>query len=80
LLIALAIWRVRTPLARAAELDRLSENARRYESWRGGRSSGRDNETTGADVMKQLLRRQILTWMAVGAVGVVLLFVGFAVR
>jgi hypothetical protein len=58
----------------------LSENAKRYESWRGGRSSGTDNETTGADVMKQLLRRQILTWTAVGAAGIVLLFVGFAVR
>jgi hypothetical protein len=80
LLIALAIWRVRAPISRAAELDRLSDNARRYDSWRGNRSPGPDNETTGADVMKQLLRRQILTWMAVGAAGIALLFVGFAVR
>jgi hypothetical protein len=80
LVIALAIWRVRAPIARAAELDRLSENARRYDSWRGTRSSGGESGTTGADVMKQLLRRQILTWTAVGAAGIVLLFVGFAVR
>jgi hypothetical protein len=63
-----------------SELDRLAENARRYESWRGGRSTGGTDETTGADVMRALLRRQILIWTAVGAAGIVLLIVGFAVR
>ena len=81
-LLALAIWRVRAPFARMGELDRLAENARRYDSWRGGRSGagGTSGDTTGADVMRALLRRQVLTWTAVGAVGLVLLIGGFVVR
>jgi hypothetical protein len=62
------------------ELDRLAENARRYESWRGGRAVSAHGETTGADVMRQMLRRQVLAWAAVGIVGVVLIVAGFAVR
>ena len=80
-LLAIAIWRVRAPFGRMSELDRLAENARKYESWRGGRSSApaRD-ETTGADVMRQLLRRQVAFWSAIGAAGVFLIIAGFAVR
>ena len=63
-----------------SELDRLAENARRYDSWRGGRTSGGSNETTGADVMRALLRRQVLTWAAVGVAGFALIVVGFAIR
>jgi hypothetical protein len=62
------------------ELDRLAENARRYESWRGGRSAGGPGETTGADVMRALLRRQVLTWTAVGGVGILLVVAGFVIR
>jgi hypothetical protein len=62
------------------ELDKLAENARRYESWRGGRSSGAGDETTGADVMRQLLRRQVSVWVGVGILGVLLILAGFAVR
>jgi hypothetical protein len=80
LLIALAVWRIRPPFNGMTELDRLAENARRYESWRGGRSSEGAGETTGADVMRAMLRRQVLLWAAVGIVGVVLLVAGFAVR
>ena len=80
-LVGIAIWRVRPPLTRMNELDRLAENARRYDSWRGGsRLTAADGETTGADVMRQMLRRQVLIWAAVGAVGVVLVVAGFAVR
>jgi hypothetical protein len=80
-LVGIAIWRVRPPLTRMNELDRLAENARRYDSWRGGsRLTAADGETTGADVMRQMLRRQVLIWAAVGAVGVVLIVAGFAVR
>lgn len=80
LLIAAAIWRVRVPFGRMSELDRLAENARRYDSWRGGRSGADSTETTGADVMRALLRRQVTTWSAVGAVGVLMVIAGFAVR
>ncbi len=79
-LLALAIWRVRAPFARMGELDRLAENARRYYSWRGGRSGPDAAGTTGADIMRALLRRQVTTWTAVGAIGVVLLILGFAIR
>jgi hypothetical protein len=78
-LVALAAWRARRPLARMNELDRLAENARRYDSWRGGRNSGAE-ETTGADVMRQILRRQVLTWTIVGAAGVAMIVAGFVMR
>ncbi len=79
-LVGLAVWRVRGPFARMGELDRLAENARRYDSWRGARSSAAGGETTGADVMRALLRRQVTLWTAVGVAGVVLIVAGFAVR
>ncbi len=79
-LLALAFWRARAPFARIGELDRLAENARRYDSWRGGRSGADSPGTTGADVMRGLLRRQVMAWAAVGTVGVVLLVLGFAIR
>ena len=79
-LLAIGVWRSRAPFARMTELDRLAENARRYESWRGGRASGGPTETTGADVMRQLLRRQVFLWSVVGLIGVVLIVAGFAIR
>ena len=64
-----------------SELDRLADNARRYDSWRGGRSTTpADDEKTGADVMRGLLRRQVYMWTAVGVVGVLLIVAGFAIR
>ena len=79
--LALAIWKISGPLARLRELDRLAENAKRYDSWRGGSArTAADGETTGADVMRQLLRRQVVIWAAVGLVGVVLVVAGFAIR
>ena len=77
---AVAVWRARPPLARMNELDRLAENARRYDSWRGGRASGGESETTGADVMRQMLRRQVVIWTIVGAAGVALIVAGFVIR
>jgi hypothetical protein len=80
-LVGLAIWRVRGPFARMGELDHLAENARRYDSWRGGRrATAAGEETTGADVMRALLRRQVTLWTAVGLAGIVLIVAGFAIR
>jgi hypothetical protein len=80
-LLALSVWRIRAPLARMNELDRLAENAKRYDSWRGGsQRTAAGGETTGADVMRSLLRRQVYNWAAVGVAGVALLIAGFAVR
>ena len=62
------------------ELDRLAENARRYDSWRGGRAPSSADETTGADIMRQMLRRQVFMWTIVGAGGVALIVAGFVVR
>ena len=75
----LAVWRIRRPYARLAELDRLADNARRYDSWRGGRSN-REDRTTGADIMRQMLRREMMVWTVIGVIGVVLVFAGFAIR
>ncbi|HYI21439.1 MAG TPA: hypothetical protein VEX62_02280 [Candidatus Limnocylindrales bacterium] len=78
-MLAFAIWRIRAPFARMSELDRLAENARRYDSWRGARGPAAD-ETTGADIMRQMLRRQVLIWAAVAIIGVVLIVAGFVIR
>ena len=78
-LLAVAVWRVRRPFSHMTELDQLAQNARRYESWRGGRGST-GPETTGADVMRGMLRRQVYLWVAIGIVGVVLLLAGFVMR
>jgi len=77
-LVILGLWRIRAPLAKAAELDQLAENARRYDSWRGNRATSEG--TTGADVMRQMLRRQAIIWTSVIIAGVVLLVAGFVVR
>jgi hypothetical protein len=77
-LLAIGILRVRAPYARMSELDRLADNSRRYESWRGNRL---ENEgISGADVMRALLRRQVIRWAVACAVGVVLIVAGFAIR
>jgi hypothetical protein len=78
-MLAAGVWRIRAPLARINELDRLAENARRYESWRGNRAPESDR-TTGADVMREILRRQVIVWGVVALIGAVLLVAGFAVR
>jgi hypothetical protein len=77
-MVVLAILRVRGPQSRLAELDRLAENAQRYESWRGGRktAAGGDGES-GADVMRAMLRRQVRMWIVLGVLGVGLLVAGF---
>ena len=81
-LAGVAIWRIRAPLGRMNELDRLAQNAARYDSWRGGsrRTAAEEGERTGADEMRDLMRRQVLIWAAVGILGVVLIVAGFAVR
>ena len=80
-LIGLAVFNVRLPLARRREIDYLSDNAKRYESWRGGSRTAADaGKRTGADEMREVLRGQIYRWLAVGAVGVLLVIGGFLAR
>ncbi len=81
MLLAVGLWRIRMPLARISELDRLAENAKRYDSWRGGsRMTSADGERTGADEMREMMRRQVLTWAVIIVAGIVLIVAGFAVR
>jgi len=81
-LLGIAIWRIRAPLSRMNELDRLAQNAARYDSWRGGsrRTAAEEGEKTGADEMREMMRRQVLIDAALGIIGVVLIFAGFAVH
>lgn len=79
-LIAVAAFRVREPYGRMQELDRLAENARKYDSWRGGRKTAVDGGRSGADVMREMLRRQVMTWAGVAVAGGVLVLLGFVVR
>lgn len=80
-LLGLAAWRARAPFARLRELDRLAQNARRYDSWRGGRNAtAAGDQTSGADVMRQLLRRRVYLWVGLGIVGVIVIVAGFVVR
>jgi hypothetical protein len=81
-LVVIAVWRGRAPFARMSELDQLAENARRYESWRGGgsRTAAGASERTGADEMRDQLRRQVYLWAGVGVIGLLLVVGGFLVR
>jgi hypothetical protein len=82
-LVLIAAWRGRAPFARMSELGRLADNAKRYESWRGGSSrtaAAGGNDRTGADEMRDVLRRQVYLWAGVGLVGVLLVIAGFVVR
>lgn len=79
-LLALGVLRARGPLARLRELKETEANLARYDDWRGSRIRTEPGERTGADVMRDLVRRQALTWGVVAAAGVVLIVAGFAVR
>jgi hypothetical protein len=78
--IIVAVFRARGPFSKMSELDRLADNARRYDNWRGGRRGEPDEGTTGADVMRGMLRRRVLLWGAVAGIGVLLILAGFALR
>jgi hypothetical protein len=80
ILIIVAVFQARGPFSRMSELDRLADNARRYDNWRGSRRAGDDEPTTGAEIMRHMLRRRVLLWAAVAGVGLLLIVAGFAVR
>jgi hypothetical protein len=76
-LIAFGYLRARGPYRRYMDLKEQDANVARYEAWRGGpRADGK----TGASVAMQLLRRQAQIGGAIVIAGVVLVFLGFAVR
>ena len=78
LLLAVALSRAMGPYARFRALQQNEENIRRYEHWRGGRHEREEREVTGAQVMREELRRQVQVWLAVALCGFVLVFLSFA--
>ena len=78
-LVALGLSRARAPWGRYQALRAQEANAERYRSWRGGpgRAVG---ETTGADVMKTILRARVREALLVAAAGVVLAVIGVVIR
>ena len=80
-LIVAGVMVLRRPLARYRELQALDENARRYDAWRGGvRTAAGGTGASGAEVMRQQLRTQVMRWAAVVVAGVILVVAGFAIR
>lgn len=76
-LIAVGYSRARGPWARYQALKEEDANIARYEAWRGGL---RNDETTGASISKDILRRQVRQAGAVAIAGFVLLVAGFVLR
>lgn len=79
-LVALGVLRVRGPLERRRALDATTENLRRYDEWRGNRLRPEPGERTGADVMRDELKRQVTLWGGVAAAGIICIVLGFLVR
>ena len=81
LLIALGTLQAREPWRRYQALQASRENADRYAGWRGGRHSRPEAYgTSGADVMRDMLRRRLQVWGLVVGAGVLLVFFGFFLR
>lgn len=76
-LMVVGVSQARLPYTRYRALQETDANIRRYEQWRGGRRPDGD-EVTGADVMRDELRRQLRLWGVVIAAGFGLVFLGFA--
>ena len=76
-LIAVGYSRARGPWARYQALKEEDANIARYEAWRGGL---RNDETTGASIAKDILRRQVWQAGAVAIAGFVLAIAGFLIR
>jgi hypothetical protein len=76
-LIVLGYRRAIGPYRRYMALREQDANVARYEAWRGG---ARPDGKTGASIAMQLLRRQAQVGAAILIAGVVLVFVGFAIR
>lgn len=76
-LIAVGFTRARGPYRRYMDLREQDANIARYEAWRGG---ARPDGKTGASVAMAMLRRQAQIGGAILIAGVVLVFLGFAVR
>ena len=77
-LIAAGYLRARGPWARYQDLKAQEANIARYEGWRG--THLRDDGPSAAALMAQEMRRRAQLSGLIVIVGVVLVFVGFAVH
>ena len=75
--IGVALWRARGPYLRSQELRAHRANLERYETWRGGRPALPERGPDSAELMIFELRRQVRLWLAIGGVGLLLVFLGF---
>jgi hypothetical protein len=78
-LVAVGRARARVPWSRYQAMRAQEANAERYRAWRGGLGDAAGG-TTGADVMKAVLRSRVRRALAVAAAGVVLVIAGLVVR
>jgi hypothetical protein len=77
-LIAVGYLRARGPWARYQDLKAQEANIARYEGWRG--THLRDDGPSAAALMAQEMRRRAQLGGLIVIVGVVLVFVGFALH
>lgn len=77
-LLVVGYQRAKGPWARYQALKEEDANAARYNAWRGGVRG--DDGKTGASVAMAILRRQAQTAGAIGALGIVLIVVGFLIK
>ena len=80
-LIAVGYVRARDPWRRYQALRAQQENADRYDAWRG-RARGRaaDRGPSSAEISMAMFRRRAYLGAALGILGFVLIFAGFALR
>ncbi len=78
--IAVAVLRMRGPLATVRRLDQTQANLDRYESWRGKETGVQADGPTGADEMRAQMRQRLVLWAIVAGGGVVSIVVGLVIR
>jgi hypothetical protein len=78
-LVVVGLFRARAPWDRYQALRAQEANSERYRAWRGGPGDAA-GDTTGADVMKSLLRSRVREALLVAAAGGVVTLVGLAIR
>jgi hypothetical protein len=78
--IVIGLVRIRAPLAHIRRLDDTQANLDRYEAWRGRSTDVEIDGPTGADEMRELLRRRVVGWGIVCVAGFAALVVGLMSR
>ena len=78
-LVVVGLNRARAPWSRYQALRAQEANAERYRAWRGGLGDSVGG-TTGADVMKSILRTRVRAALLVVGAGAVLALAGFFIR